>query len=382
MRRFLKWTLIVLVVVLVLGAIQIVRRLEELGQFTSLEKVSPGQCRVIAAPPGIEDIQIDHAARIALLSSDDRRANMTGQFVGGAIYALPIDALDDTPRLLTGPGSGTPEKFRPHGISLYVAPDGARTLMVVNHLMPGSMDIDWQGHAVEIFDVTGEGAALTLKHRRTVASPAMTAPNDLVAVSPDSFYVTNMIGSVSSVGVGLEMLFGLKRASVLYYDGANMSEAVGRLSYANGINISPDGKTVFVAETGGRRLSAYARDAASGALVLAQDGFFGTGLDNIDVAPDGALWIGAHPRMIDFLYHAQNPADLSPSQILRVEPQPGGAARTLYTDMGGEISGVSVAVEYKGLDGVTRFLAGAVFEPKLLACDWTAPTPPGPPPAE
>ena len=99
------------------------------------------------------------------------------------------------------------------------------------------------------------------------------------------------------------------------------------------------------AESGGRRLSAYARDVATGALSLAQDGFFGTGLDNIDVAPDGALWIGAHPRMVDFLYHAQDPSKLSPSQILRVEPQAGGAARTLYTDMGGEISAVSVAVE-------------------------------------
>ena len=379
MRRFLKWTLIVLVVVLVMGAIQVFRRLEELGQFTTLEKVSPGQCRVVAAPPGIEDIQIDHAARVAFLSSDDRRANMSGAFVPGAIYALPIDAPDDKPRLLTGAGSGTPAKFRPHGISLYTAPDGARTLMVVNHLTAGSLDTDWQANAVEIFDVTGEGATLALRHRRTVSAPEMSAPNDLVAVSPDSFYVTNMVGSISDLGLGLEMFLNLKRSTVLYFDGANMTRVVEGLSYANGINVSNDGKTVYVAESGGRRLSAYARDVATGALSLAQDGFFGTGLDNIDVAPDGALWIGAHPRMVDFLYHAQDPSKLSPSQILRVEPQAGGAARTLYTDMGGEISAVSVAVEYKGADGVTRFLAGAVFEPKLLACDWTAPTPPGPP---
>ena len=380
MRRFLKWTLIVLVVVLVMGAIQVFRRLEELGQFTTLEKVSPGQCRVIASPPGIEDLQIDHSARIAFLSSDDRRANMTGAFVPGAIYALPIDALDEKPRLLTGPDSGAPQNFRPHGLSLYVAADGTRTLMVVNHTTPASLDTNWQANAVEIFDVTGEGAALALRHRRTVSAPEMSAPNDLVAVSPDSFYVTNMVGSTSGLGLGLEMFLGLKRGAVLYFDGAKMVRAVEKLSYPNGVNISADGKTVYVAESGGRRLSAYARDAASGALTLAQDGFFGTGLDNIDVAPDGALWIGAHPRMVDFLYHAQDPAQRSPSQILRVEPQAGGAARTLYTDMGAEISAVSAAVEYKGADGVTRFLAGAVFEPKLLACDWTAPTPPGPPP--
>lgn len=375
MRRILKWTLIVAVVVLVLGAIQTFRRLEELGQFTTLEKVSPGQCRVIAAPPGVEDLQIDHGARIALLSSDDRRTNTAGAFVSGGIYALPIDAPDTPARLLTGPESGAPARFRPHGISLFVAPGGARTLMVVNHTTADGMATDAQAHAVEIFDVTGTGDTLALRHRRTVSAPEMTAPNDLVAVSPDAFYVTNMIGSTSGVGVALEAFLGLKRASLLWFDGAKMSYAVKGLAYANGVNISPDGGTVYVAETGGRRLSAYDRDAATGALTLKQDGFFGTGLDNIDVAPDGALWIGAHPRMVDFLYHAGDPKEPSPSQILRIEPQAGGAARTLYTDEGYEFPGVSVAAVFDGADGVRRFLAGAVFEPRLLLCDWTVPTP-------
>ncbi len=380
MRRILKWSLIVLVVVLVLGAIQLFRRLEELGQFTQLEKVSPGQCSVISAPPGVEDLQIDHASRIALLSSDDRRANAAGNFVSGGIYALPIDDPGRPARLLTGPDSGAPAKFRPHGISLYVAPDGARTLMVVNHHTAEAMATDWQAHSVEIFDVSGSGDALSLRHRRTVSAPLMSAPNDLVAVSPDSFYVSNMIGSTSAIGAGLEAFLGLKRSSLLWFDGAAMSYAVQGLAYANGVNVSPDGKTIYVAETGGRRLSAYDRDVATGVLTLKQDGFFGTGLDNIDVAPDGALWIGAHPRMVDFLYHAADPKELSPSQILRIEPQAGGAARTLYTDMGTEFSGVSAAVVFDGADGVRRFLAGAVFEPKLLLCDWTAPTPQDPPP--
>lgn len=382
MRRFLTWFFIALLVVVVFGVIQVFRRMEELGQFTTLEKVSPGQCRVLAAPPGVEDIQIDHAARIALLSSDDRRANAAGTFTNGGIYALPIDAPDAPARLLSGEGSGAPARFRPHGISLYVAPDGARTLMVVNHASTEAMATDWKTQSVEIFDVTGSGDTLALKHRRTVTAEAMSAPNDLVAVGPDSFYVTNMIGSVSGIGVALEAFFNLHRSSLLYFDGAKMTRAVEGLAYANGVNVSADGRTVFVAETGGRRLSAYDRDPASGALTLKQDGFFGTGLDNIDVAEDGALWIGAHPRMVDFLSHAADPKALSPSQVLRVEPQAGGAARTLYTDMGGEISGLSVAAGFKGADGVTRFLAGAVFEPKLLLCDWTAPTPPGPPPAE
>jgi arylesterase/paraoxonase len=380
MRRILKWTLIVFAVVFVLVSIQIVRRLEAMGQFTSIEKVSPGQCRIIAGPPGVEDLQIDHTARIAFLSSDDRRAAMAGQPVNGGIYALPIDAPDTKPRLLTGEGSGTPAIFHPHGLSLFVAPDGTRTLMVVNHADPAAMRAEPAQQSVEIFDVTGAGDSLALRHRRTVHADDITAPNDVVAVSADSFYVTNMVGSSSGIGEALEGLFGLKRAYVVYYDGAKSARAIEGLSYANGINLTADGATLYVAESLGRRLSAYARDTATGALTLNQDGFFGTGLDNIDIAEDGALWIGAHPRMGDFLLHANDASNLSPSQILRIEPQAGGAARTLYTDDGSQISAVSAAVTFKGTDGITRFLAGAVFEPKLLVCDWTAPTPPGPPP--
>jgi len=381
MRRILKWTLIGFAVVFVLVAIQIVRRLEALGQFTSIEKVSPGSCRIIAGPPGVEDIQVDHAARIAFLSSDDRRAAMAGTPVNGGIFALPIDAPDTTPRLLTGVASGTPAIFHPHGISLYVAPDGTRTLMVINHQNAGEMVAESATQSVEVFAVTGTGDTLALTHRRTVHDADMIAPNDLVAVSPDSFYVTNMVGSRSGLGVAMEGLFGLKRSYVLYFDGTKTNRAVEDLSYANGINVSADGATLYVAEALGRRLSAYARNTETGALNLKQDGFFGTGLDNIDIAPDGALWIGAHPRMGDFLLHANDASNLSPSQILRVEPQAGGAARTLYTDDGAQISAVSAAVTFEGTDGVQRFLAGAVFEPKLLLCDWTAPTPPGPPPA-
>lgn len=155
--------------------------------------------------------------------------------------------------------------------------------------------------------MTGAGDTLALTLRRTVSMPEMTAPNDLVAVGPDSFYVTNMVGSTSGLGLALEAFFNLHRSSLLYFDGTKMTRVVEGLAYANGVNVSKDGKTIFLAGSGARRLSAYSRDAATGALTLIQDGFFGTGLDNIDVAPDGALWIGAHPRMGDFLMHASDP---------------------------------------------------------------------------
>lgn len=371
MRRILKWLLIAAVVLVVIGAIQVFRRMEQLGQFITLEKVVPGQCRTIAAPPGPEDLVIDRTNAILFVSSDDRRAGDTG---AGGIYRLDPRQIDQPAVLLTGEGSGTPSPFHPHGISLYTGPDGSRTLMVVNHRSAGMDNIQSDAHAIEIFDVTGTGASTALRHRSTITSSVITSPNDVLAISADSFYVTNHLGSETAFGARLETVLGLNRANVVWFDGQSARKVAEGLGFANGIAMSPDGATVYVAETMARRLKAYHRDAATGALTLAIEGFFGTGLDNIDVAPDGALWIGSHPRMIDFVGHADDPSQRSPSQILRVEPQAGGAARTLYTDDGSEISGISAAVEFE-----KTIFAGAVFEPKLLVCPWTTtPEPPAP----
>jgi arylesterase/paraoxonase len=373
MANLLKWALIVAVTIVVFGSIQVFRRMEEMGQFITLEKVVPGACLVVNAPPGPEDLAADRAGGVVVLSSENRRAALAGAPVDGAIYAFDPARVETAPVLLTGPGTATPSPFHPAGISLYTDETGKRTLMVANRRNADAISVNPDDYAVEIFDVSGAGPTMTLAHRRTVTSPLFRSLNDIAAVSPDSFYATNTLGSDTAFGARLEVLLGLSRADVLWFDGASAVTAASGMGLANGIDASPDGSTVYVSETGARRLKAFQRDAATGGLTLVNDGFFGTGLDNINVAPDGALWIGAHPRLIDLYWHASDASQPSPSQVLRVEPQAGGAARTLYTDMGYEISGVSAAVELNG-----KIVAGALFEPKLLVCDWTAtPPPPG-----
>ena len=88
------------------------------------------------------------------------------------------------------------------------------------------------------------------------------------------------------------------------------------------------------------------------------------GLDNIDVDSDGNLWIGAHPRLLDFLGHAQDPKKLSPSAVVKVTPAGDSTSfETIYVNTGEELSGSSVAVHDKG-----RLVIGAVFDPKYLNC--------------
>ena len=75
------------------------------------------------------------------------------------------------------------------------------------------------------------------------------------------------------------------------------------LVFPNGINVSKDGRLVYVAGRDlAHRLWVYDRDPATQALTLREEVFLGTGPDNIEVDAQGDLWIGAHPQLMKVDY--------------------------------------------------------------------------------
>lgn len=334
------------------------RFLAAAGYFTAIKQEIAAECRAIEAVPGPEDIVIDHARGIAYVSAYDRRAVQAGapgsEAVRGGLYAIDLTA-PQADWSLYPVTPNMPADFRPHGISLYVGPDGARRLFAVNHPAAGH-------EVVEIFDIAADG---TLSHALSVTDPLFVSLNDVVAVGPDSFYATNDHASKN----GLHQLFSnillLRNTNVVYHDGTATRIAADRFGYANGINASTDGSRIYVADLMSMTLHVFDRDAASGDLRGVDMARLGTGIDNIDVQPDGSLLIGAHPNLIDFIAHAGDPAALSPSQVVRVEVDKngGGKAGTIYLNLGAEISGISVAAGYGDV-----MLLGQVFEPQVLVC--------------
>jgi arylesterase/paraoxonase len=191
---------------------------------------------------------------------------------------------------------------------------------------------------------------------------------DVVAVGPEAFYATNDAGTVNgTAGRGAETFLQLPWASVVFFDGTKASVVATGLKYANGITTSADRRTVFVSESTGRRLFSFARDEASGALTELAHQTLESALDNFSVDDSGALWLGAHPKLLAFLGHARDAKNTSPSEVLRVTWN--ASAKTfdvtqVLLDDGTTLSGSSVAVPL----GAGRFLVGSVFEPHLLDC--------------
>ena len=131
-------------------------------------------------------------------------------------------------------------------------------------------------------------------------------PNDLVAAGPDTFYATSDRLSRHHWMQTEEDYLGLPLASVTYFDGTGASVAEG-LRYANGINLSPDGKTLYVAEVVARRMAVFRIGATPTELTQERTVDVGTGLDNLEWGDDGELWTGAHAHLFDFVDHAKNP---------------------------------------------------------------------------
>lgn len=346
MKRSILVALLIVFAVLAIVAGRIVVRS---GMLVKVTPHHSGTCRAVGGVVGAEDVSIDARSMLAYLSADDRRARASGHPQRGEIYSLDLNLADSVPVPLTG---GKPEDFHPHGISLWRAPDGRQRLFVINHAA--------HGHEVDIFEV-GPGA---LKLLDTVTYADLASPNDLVAVGPRQFYASNDRGYPQpGLMQTLEGFLQLPASSVSYFDGRRGSLAVRGLVLANGVNRSADGRRIYVAECLGRDVRVYDRDPDSGALAERDVIPLGTCPDNIEVAEDGELWIGAHPRIFDLLAHGADASKHAPAQVLRVDPAT-RAVEEVYLDDGASISGVSTA----SVAG-DKMVLGAIFDAKVLVCD-------------
>lgn len=351
------WYLIGLLALLalILG-LWVLRNLASAGQFSTLRPMK-GDCRTVTGMTGVEDIQIDHASGHVFFSAHDRRAFFDKRPDRGGLFLGKLDALNEAPVDLT---AGMSPSLRPHGISLYTHSDGSQVLGVVNHPQKDKSEI-------LLFDVVKKDAGgIALSFRRLIRDASLPSVNDLHLTGPEQFYATIDRGSETELGWQLEQFLQLPRSRLVYFDGKSASVAASDLKYANGVNGARDGTQIYVAEATGLGVRFYDRDPTTGALTLKNNVFVGAAVDNLDVDVQGRVWAVAHPHPLDFLYHARDPKHLSPTQVLLFEPKPGGdggTVRQVYLDLGGELSGGSVAAVHGG-----RMLVGSVFEAKYLDC--------------
>jgi len=338
----------IIAILLIVIVVFIVNTMHNAGSFKTIVSHSVLQdISIYTNVAGTEDLDIDEEKGLLFISSSDRWNVGKPASDKDGIYLLDLNNSDAQPVRLSMTYKGN---FHPHGIS-YLNKEDGDYLFVVNH--------NNQGDFIEVFQFENN----QLTHLKTYESEMLCCPNDVVAVDLDKFYVTNDHGAAKGFSRTLEEYLMLANSYVIYFDGTDYKKVLEGVRYANGVNVSKDGKTLYVTEASGGKIFVMDRDIETGALSLRFSKQLKTGADNISIDSEGSLWIGAHPQLLKFVGHATNTGKISPSQVLKLthKGEDDFEVSEVYLNTGDELSGSSVAIHYKN-----EVFVGVVFENKLL----------------
>jgi hypothetical protein len=170
-------------------------------------------------------------------------------------------------------------KFSAHGLNLRPGSDGTHTLYVVNH---GGRE------SIEIFALDAKGPEPTVAWIGCAVMPAHTWPNSVAPLPDGGMVVTDMFDPKDPKAPD-KMNAGENTGAVYEWHPHKGYTLVpgSRMSGNNGIEVSPDGKWIYVAAWGNKAVVRLARvGEAPGKRDTLPAGFL---VDNLRWAPDGQL---------------------------------------------------------------------------------------------
>ena len=338
-KKVLLGTLIIILVLCLAGGIYLYSIVNR-----TIDEHFAGTCTDFKMDGSGEDVEIDRVRGIAYVSLFDRLGLVKGEAVQPGDI-LRIDLATTPPEATSAIASG-PE-LHPHGISLFIDQSGERHLFVINH----PKDRATGNEKIERYLEESPGV---FHHRETFMSPLITRANDLVAVGARQFYVAQDVDRRGSE----------KLTNLVYFDGNDYSIVADDIHSGGGINASPDHTRLYIAETGSKSIRVVGRNPIDGSITTLRSIPLGTSPDNIDVAEDGSLWVGAHPNVVALAMHFII-GSRAPGQVLRIDLS--GAeplTEEVYLNSGRQISAASCGATYG-----SRLIIGSITARKLLICE-------------
>ncbi len=230
--------------------------------------------------------------------------------------------------------------FNPHGIDLVQVKDSL-ILLVVNHYHEA------KENSILRYLVKKD----TLYFLQKITDPLISSPNAVTGFSDGTLLVSN---DAKKAGNIWEVLFMMKKAQIVFWDGKSCSVAAEKFCYTNGIT-NRNGK-VYLAST--RQNKIWQFDFANGKMTNKIELATVHGPDNIRFDGPNLLTV-CHLRFGAFLKHMKHPEKNSPTTVYRIDPAT-HKTEVVYYDNGAQLSAGSTAIIYKGY----LYTAG-VFDPKM-----------------
>ncbi len=196
------------------------------------------------------------------------------------IQPSSISVRPDATRFPTCPGVPNFAAFQTFGLSFRAGAAGHDTLLVINH---GGRD------TIEAFDLDQMSTHPHLTWVGCIPEPAHTY-GDAVSELSDGGVVATSTFDPADHDIAAKVLSGKPVGSVNeWHKGSGWASLVGteELSFPNGVVLSPDDKTIYLAASGTSQVLKYDRERRR--IVSASRPFTTSAIDNVRWSPDGTL---------------------------------------------------------------------------------------------
>ncbi len=281
------------------------------GEYGGLGGVLPGTLKLLHLD--------DHRVEVLYPRPGANAAGVAGQLWGDPACPGPPD-----------------QRFAAHGIHLATRPDGAAQLLVVNHV---------DREAIEFFELLSVGDTHELVWRGCVVAPEELWLNDVVSLPGGGFVATHMVPRGSGIfTIRFNEWTGRRTGyGVEWQLETGWSEIPGTSGVLpNGVQISRDGKTLFINDYLGDRVFAIDRESGERHWEIEV-----SKPDNSSWSPDGRLLVAGHSSPIgETLRYSELEGAGCPLPFTIVSVNPAdGSQETLFEGEGPPMGGVTTAVQ-------------------------------------
>src|SRR5499427_1607446 len=230
------------------------------------------------------------------------------------------------------------EKFRAHGLYIRAGKNAVHTMWVVHH---GDRE------SIEVFELDARARPPVLTWTGCAVAPDPVGLNSVVGLADGGFVTTNFSPRGQDAAARTKMMAGENNGELWEWHTASGWQKVpgSESAGANGLEISNDGKTLYVAAWGSQSLFRLSRGSATPKRDEIPLGFR---VDNIRWARDGSI-LAAGQGTGETVAVKINPKTLEVKEILRRRAQNGFNVGTVAVEVGdsywvGSFAGDRIAV--------------------------------------
>jgi len=304
----------------------------------TLPKSYQTQDEVITVGIGPEDMVVDSITEQPrlLLSCSARRKSEKDY---GEIYVYYTD--NGNHKILKRSNEPEGLSFNPHGIDL-VKVGNDLILLVVNH--------EHEKHINSILRYRVLKDELVFQNK--IVDPLISSPNAVTGFADGTLLVSN---DAKKPGNAAEILFKMKEARIIFWDGIKCSVASEKYAFTNGIT-NKNGK-VYLASTMQNKVWQF--DFKDGKMTNREVIAKTNGSDNLRFDGDDLL-VACHLRFLKFLKHYKDAKYISPTTVYRINPAT--KTRTVeYFDDGKQVSAAATALVFRNY-----LYVNSIFDPKMV----------------